>query len=50
MTVPPHAYFAMGDNRDHSCDSRYWGPVEERFLKGRAWILYWPPSRMKTVQ
>ncbi len=50
VTVPPHAYFAMGDNRDHSCDSRYWGPVEERFLKGRAWILYWPPSRMKTVQ
>ncbi len=50
VTVPPHSYFAMGDNRDHSCDSRYWGPVEERFLKGRAWILYWPPSRMKTVQ
>jgi signal peptidase I len=49
VTVPPKSFFAMGDNRDRSCDSRYWGPVEQRYLKGRAWFLYWPPSRMKTV-
>ena len=47
--VPPLSVFVMGDNRDRSCDARYWGPVGEKYLKGRAWFLYWPPSRMKTV-
>ncbi|MDE2141636.1 MAG: signal peptidase I [Elusimicrobia bacterium] len=50
VKVPPHSYFMMGDNRDHSCDSRYWGPVEERYIKGNAWFLYWPPSRMGAVR
>ena len=50
VQVPPKSYFMMGDNRDHSCDSRYWGPVEERFVKGKAWFLYWPPSRIKAAR
>ncbi len=50
VTVPPDSYFAMGDNRDRSCDSRYWGPVERRYLKGRAWFIYWPPSRMRLLK
>lgn len=49
VTVPPGAYFMMGDNRDRSCDSRYWGPVEQRYIKGKAWFLYWPPSRLGIV-
>ena len=50
VKVPEKSYFMMGDNRDHSCDSRYWGPVPESFVKGKAWFIYWPPSRMKVVR
>jgi signal peptidase I len=40
-TVPPDSYFCMGDNRDNSNDSRYWGPVPESYVKGRAFMVYW---------
>ncbi len=50
VKVPQGSYMVMGDNRDHSCDSRYWGPVETRYLKGKAWFIYWPPSRMGAVR
>jgi len=46
VTIPPGEYMAMGDNRDRSCDSRYWGPVPENLIKGKAWFTYWPPSRI----
>lgn len=40
-TVPPGYYFAMGDNRDESYDSRYWGFVPRAYIKGRPFIVYW---------
>ena len=42
VKVPQGCYFAMGDNRDGSFDSRFWGPLPEEYVKGRAWLVYWP--------
>jgi signal peptidase I len=41
IVVPPDRYFAMGDNRDHSWDSRYWGFVDHDAIMGRPVVIYW---------
>jgi signal peptidase I len=54
FTVPPDSYFALGDNRDNSYDSRFWGPVPAANLKGRAMFVYWSfplePSSRRSVR
>ena len=40
VTVPPGHLFAMGDNRDNSADSRYWGFLPLSYVKGRPWMIY----------
>ncbi|MEM6792364.1 MAG: signal peptidase I [Acidobacteriota bacterium] len=39
--VPEDHFFFLGDNRDESYDSRYWGAVPQRYIKGRALMIYW---------
>jgi signal peptidase I len=41
VTVPPNQYFVMGDNRDNSQDSRYWGFLPRDYIKGKALLIYW---------
>jgi signal peptidase I len=41
LVVPADKYFAMGDNRDHSWDSRYWGFVDRDAIMGRPLVIYW---------
>jgi signal peptidase I len=46
IKVPPGDYFMMGDNRPDSEDSRYWGPVPDKWIIGVAFFTYWPPDRI----
>jgi signal peptidase I len=41
VTVPTDQYFVMGDNRDNSQDSRYWGFLPRSYIKGKALMIYW---------
>lgn len=46
IRIPADHYFMMGDNRGASDDSRFWGPVPEKWVIGGAFATYWPPKRI----
>lgn len=50
VTVPEGHYLGVGDNRDYSCDSRFWGPIPQENIKGKAWFIHWPLSRMGFIK
>lgn len=49
VTVPAHSYLVMGDNRDNSYDSRYWGFVPRDNIMGKAVLRFWSPDRLGKI-
>lgn len=50
VTVAPHTYYVLGDNRLQSMDSRSWGPVYENELEGRVDAVWFPLERLKFIK
>ncbi len=50
VKVPVGNYFVFGDNRTHSFDSREWGPLKKSEIIGKAWVRYWPLSKISLIK
>ncbi|MBL7130285.1 MAG: signal peptidase I [Candidatus Omnitrophica bacterium] len=50
ITIPPNSYYVLGDNSASSQDSRYWGFVPRKYVLGRAFLIYWPLTRIRNIK
>ncbi|MFH0876625.1 MAG: signal peptidase I [Candidatus Omnitrophota bacterium] len=50
LKIPTNNYFALGDNSANSKDSRFWGFLDDKYLIGRAVMVYWPPNRIRFLK
>lgn len=50
MKIPPGSYLALGDNSASSKDSRYWGFLDDKYLIGKAIMVYWPLNRIRLLK
>lgn len=50
IKIPEDKYLMLGDNRDRSADSRYWGLLPRNMIEGKALVVYWPMKRWKVIK
>jgi signal peptidase I len=50
VIVPDDAYYVLGDNSISSRDSRYWGFMPKKYLIGKAFLIYWPITRIRLIR
>jgi len=50
VTISANNYIVFGDNRTHSYDSREWGPVTRSAIIGKAWLRYWPVTKIAIIK
>ena len=50
LKIPDNSYFVLGDNSASSKDSRYWGFLDDKYLIGKAVLIYWPLNRIRILK